>query len=145
MLVSKNSPTEFQYFYDSIEGFTFEWGYDSIGAAVSNPVAEPPADGSSVVYSMVTGGLDKTPVATGTEFELPLAPVIDTSDELTLVVSGNCTSGYTLFSSTHPKALAFDAGISCGTFANALATGVPAAIRLRFSTPAGPLGVVSLQ
>ncbi len=143
MLVSFNSPLEFGYFYGSIESFTFEWGYDFVGAGESYPVANPPADGSSVAYRVYS--TQKTPVAVGTEFDLTLAPIIDTTDELGQVVSGTCTSGYTLFSDSHPKALAFDAGMSCASFANALSAGVPAAIRLRFSSPQGPLSVVLLR
>lgn len=43
-----------QLFYDSIEGFTYEPGYTWVVRVVERDVPNPPADGSSVAYRLVT-------------------------------------------------------------------------------------------
>jgi hypothetical protein len=143
MLVQFNEMGEFQYFYDGIARFTFEWGYDYVGAVESRPVPNPPADSGAWVYELA-GPMQGTPVAAGTEFELPVRPIVASSEALGQVVSGDCTSGYTLFAGSHPKALAFDTGMSCEQFRTVVGASVPSSIRLRFSSPQDPLSVVGV-
>lgn len=143
LLVRSDEMDDYQYFYGGIEDFAFEWGYDYVGMVESSPVLDPPADGGSIAYRLA-GPMQKTPVAPDTEFDLTLAPIVASATEFERVVSGNCTSGYTLFPNTFPKPLAFDAGMSCETFRAMMAAEIPNAIRLRFSSPDAPLSVVSV-
>lgn len=48
---SEDGPTEL--FYDSIEGFTFEPGTSSVIDVRVSEVEDPPADGSSLTYTLV--------------------------------------------------------------------------------------------
>lgn len=50
----RNSPDEdYQFFYNQIDGFTFEPGYEYELLVEVSPVANPPADGSSLSYRLV--------------------------------------------------------------------------------------------
>ncbi|MCP4358634.1 MAG: META domain-containing protein [Chloroflexi bacterium] len=67
MLVKENPDDEYQYFYNQIEGFTYEPGYEYELEVLVTPVENPPADGSSLNYSLVEE-VSKTAVdTTGTE------------------------------------------------------------------------------
>ena len=63
----------FQNFYDSIGGFDFEWGYTYRLRVRKKEIRNPPMDGSSVEYHLEKV-LEKTPVALGTTFEMPVEP-----------------------------------------------------------------------
>jgi hypothetical protein len=52
--IKKNpSDTAWQYFYDAIEGFDYEAGYTYTLEVTSNKVDNPPADASSIKYTLV--------------------------------------------------------------------------------------------
>ena len=52
--IKKNpSDTAWQYFYDAIEGFTYEPGYTYTLEVSSAKVENPPADASSIQYKLV--------------------------------------------------------------------------------------------
>ena len=53
-MMVKNSPEEeYTYFYDQIEGFEYEEGYEYELTVQVTPVENPPADASSLKYSLV--------------------------------------------------------------------------------------------
>lgn len=53
LLVKQNDDPDFLYFYDSIEGFTYEDGYEYTLLVQRGRVDNPPADGSSFRYRLV--------------------------------------------------------------------------------------------
>lgn len=53
MLVRNSPEEEYTFFYNSIEGFTFEPGYEYELLVEVTQVANPPADGSSLSYRLV--------------------------------------------------------------------------------------------
>jgi heat shock protein HslJ len=56
------SPTdEYTYFYDTIQGFTFEPGYEYVLQVSVTQIPNPPADGSSLQYTLVSV-VSQTPV-----------------------------------------------------------------------------------
>lgn len=59
MLVKERPEDDWQNFYDAIEGFAFEPGYGYRLRVLKTPVANPPADGSSVAWRLLEL-LDKT-------------------------------------------------------------------------------------
>jgi Domain of unknown function (DUF4377) len=56
----ERSDQPFTLFYDVIEGFAFEAGYRYLLRVRESPVREPPADGSSLRYTLIRT-LSKTP------------------------------------------------------------------------------------
>lgn len=139
MLTRENDVGDYGNFYDAIRGFSFEWGYAYRLRVETTPVPDPPADGSSIDYRLIELSA-KTPVAASTEFEVALAPLVDTTEALGLVFSGDCSSGYTLFG----KPINFDAGLSCESFRAITSATIPNSVRLEFSTPEGPLRMVGI-
>lgn len=53
MLVKENPEDEYQFFYSQIEGFTFEPGYTYELRVRIEPVANAPADASSLKYTLI--------------------------------------------------------------------------------------------
>ena len=53
MLVKERPQDEWQLFYDPIEGFEYEPGYDYRLRVLRRPVPDPPADGSSVSWRLL--------------------------------------------------------------------------------------------
>jgi heat shock protein HslJ len=53
MLVKENPEDEYQFFYSEIEGFTFEPGYTYELRVLVEPVANAPADASSLKYTLI--------------------------------------------------------------------------------------------
>lgn len=53
MLSKSELNEDWQYFYDGIEGFNFEWGYTYKLRVKVTEISNPPADGSSVEYSLL--------------------------------------------------------------------------------------------
>jgi hypothetical protein len=53
LLVKEQPQAEWQYFYDSIEGFTHEVGYEYKLLVTRRRIANPPADASSLSYRLV--------------------------------------------------------------------------------------------
>ncbi len=52
MLIKENNQTEWSYFYSGIEGFTYQPGFEYELIVEKIPVANPPADGSSIRYRL---------------------------------------------------------------------------------------------
>jgi hypothetical protein len=53
MLVRYDANAAWQYFYDGIEGFTYEPGFEYRLTVASRDVPNPPADGSSKKYRLL--------------------------------------------------------------------------------------------
>ncbi len=53
MLYKENIANDWTYFYDNIEGFDYEEGYTYELEVVVNQIENPPADGSSLHYTLV--------------------------------------------------------------------------------------------
>lgn len=53
MMVKENPDDEYQFFYNEIEGFTFEPGYTYEVRVRVEPVANAPADASSLKYTLI--------------------------------------------------------------------------------------------
>jgi heat shock protein HslJ len=64
MLVKENPDGEYQFFYSQIEGFTFEPGYTYELRVRIEPVANAPADASSLKYTLIEVA-SKEPVEEG--------------------------------------------------------------------------------
>lgn len=59
------------YFYDSVDGFSFQWGTASVLTVAVSEVAEPPEDGSAYRYSLVSVD-ESTDAAPGETFSWSL-------------------------------------------------------------------------
>ncbi len=57
--------------YEGIQGFDFEWGVHATVEITEEHLANPPADGSSIVYHLVQV-IEETPATDGEQFELDL-------------------------------------------------------------------------
>lgn len=64
MQVKDTPDGEYRLFYDQIEGFTFEEGYDYELRVRTEPVENPAADASSLRYILVEE-VSKTPMSSG--------------------------------------------------------------------------------
>lgn len=53
LLVKEDPAGEYQFFYDSIEGFEYETGYTYQLRVKKEPVANPPADASSIKWTLI--------------------------------------------------------------------------------------------
>lgn len=53
LLVKEDPDGEYQFFYGSIEGFEYEAGYTYQLLVNKEPVADPPADGSSIKWTLI--------------------------------------------------------------------------------------------
>ncbi|GAA4154841.1 hypothetical protein GCM10022217_12360 [Chryseobacterium ginsenosidimutans] len=51
--VKENASGEWTNFYSNIEGFTYEPGYQYVLKVKTEKIATPPADGSSIKYTLV--------------------------------------------------------------------------------------------
>lgn len=106
LLVSTNG-NDPEYFYDTIEGFEYEWGYDYEISVEKNTLERPMADASSNSYKLKQV-LKKERVALETTFELPV-----NLDEMALVE--NTDAGCMLMGE-----IAIDPGkFTCENLANA--------------------------
>ncbi len=54
MLISESEDGEKEYFYDQIDGFTHVVGTSNVVDVLITEVDDPPADGSSLSYSLVS-------------------------------------------------------------------------------------------
>jgi len=61
LLIKENPQDDYQYFYDQIDGFAYEEGYEYELLVKEENVAYPPADGSSLKWTLVEV-VNKTPV-----------------------------------------------------------------------------------
>jgi heat shock protein HslJ len=62
MLVKENPEDEYRFFYDQIEGFDYEEGYEYELVIMEEPVENPPADASSIKWTLIEV-VSKEPVA----------------------------------------------------------------------------------
>ncbi|MGW8225878.1 MAG: META domain-containing protein [Anaerolineales bacterium] len=69
MLVKENPEDEYQLFYDQIDGFEYQEGFEYQMVVKSEEVENPPAGGSSIKWSLVEI-VDKQPVPVAGEGEL---------------------------------------------------------------------------
>ena len=53
MLIKENKTDDWTYFYDAIEGFTYEKGYEYVLKVNISKIKNPPTDASSLVYKLV--------------------------------------------------------------------------------------------
>ena len=53
MLVKEKPTAEWQYFYNNIDGFSYEKGYDYVLSVSTEKIANPPADASSIKYTLI--------------------------------------------------------------------------------------------
>ena len=53
MQVKKGNSDQWEYFYDTIEGFNYEKGYEYVLEVKEEKVENPPADASSIRYILV--------------------------------------------------------------------------------------------
>ncbi len=60
MLVRAGEGQDFTYFYDTIEGFHYEPGYNYKLRVQKTPIENPPMDASSIQWTLVEQ-LEKTP------------------------------------------------------------------------------------
>jgi hypothetical protein len=51
--VKENTSENWSNFYSNIEGFTYEPGYEYVLKVKTEKIANPPADGSSIKYTLV--------------------------------------------------------------------------------------------
>ncbi|PID87281.1 MAG: hypothetical protein CSB13_00225 [Chloroflexi bacterium] len=72
MLIKYSPDEEYQLFYNGIDGFTFEPGYEYELKVRVTPVENPPADGSSLRYTLVE---QVNKMSAGEEESLPAADV----------------------------------------------------------------------
>ncbi len=69
--VIKKDNGEKEFFYDQIEGFDYQWGYDYELTVEKRIIKLPKADMSSNTYKLIKI-IKKEKVSPGTEFELPV-------------------------------------------------------------------------
>ena len=103
MLVKENPQDEYQLFYNSIEGFTFEEGFEFELVVSVEQVDNPPAGGSSLRYTLVEE-VSKQPVQVAGEGELKtiyvgpeLVDCVGVAPQKCLLVKENPADEYTLF------------------------------------------------
>lgn len=70
-LVKTQGQTDWEYWYDEIQGFDYEWGYVYTLEVNKTTIDNPPQDGSSIAIRLVKV-LKKEAVTSSTSFELPL-------------------------------------------------------------------------
>lgn len=94
MLVKENLEDEYQYFYSTIEGFAYEPGYNYTLRVRVAPVANAPADASSLQYTLVEI-INKEPTMTNSTESVTLegptwqlSSVADANGEITAVPEG---------------------------------------------------------
>ncbi|ASK29763.1 hypothetical protein CEY12_06425 [Chryseobacterium sp. T16E-39] len=52
--VKENASENWTNFYSNIEGFTYEPGYEYVLKVKTEKIANPPADGSSIKYTLIS-------------------------------------------------------------------------------------------
>ncbi len=53
LLIKREKQKDWEYFYNEIEGFTYESGFEYVLEIEEESIANPPADGSSIKYKLV--------------------------------------------------------------------------------------------
>ena len=67
LYVKSPDESDWSLFYDAIEGFDYEWGFNYELSVSVTPIGSPLADGSSLRYTLLDT-ISKTPVAVGSTF-----------------------------------------------------------------------------
>ncbi len=80
MQVKTNPDDDYSFFYDTIDGFEYEEGYEYELRVLVEPVQDPPADAPALTYTLIET-VSKTPITT----EQPAVGEIEVGGELTLV------------------------------------------------------------
>ncbi len=80
MQVKTNPDDEYGLFYDQIEGFAYEEGYEYELRVLVEPVQDPPADASALIFTLVEV-ISQTPAAAA---EQPAVGELPAGEELTL-------------------------------------------------------------
>ena len=73
LLVKEPGDSDFGFFYGSIEGFVYEWGYLYTLEVDEHRIEDPPADGSSI-RTVLRTVIARERVPPGTQFDLVLTP-----------------------------------------------------------------------
>lgn len=71
MLTKEQGTESWEFFYDGIVGFDFRWGHSYKLLVEEHPVADPPADGSSIEYRLKQVLMTREAPA-GEEFEVSI-------------------------------------------------------------------------
>jgi hypothetical protein len=130
--------------YDDIHGFEFKWGYATVATIETTHLDDPPADGSSIVYSLVDIE-SRTPVQPGTRFELALPRTLDPED-VESIVAGDCADGFELFRGfPEAKPFSVESAAGCESFEQQLANELPLALSFEFGSPEVPLRLVAFE
>lgn len=53
MLVKEKPTDQWTYFYNQIDGFTYQPGYDYVLTVSTTKISNPPADASSIKYTLI--------------------------------------------------------------------------------------------
>ena len=103
MLVKENPQDEYQLFYDQIEGYNYEEGFDYELEVEVEQVENPPAGGSSLKWTLVRI-INKQPVPIAAEGEMKtiyvgreLVDCVGVANQKCLLVKENPEEEYTLF------------------------------------------------
>jgi uncharacterized lipoprotein YbaY len=98
LLVKENPNDEYTLFYDSIEGFDYEEGYEYEIIVRIEPVENPPADASAFHYTLVEV-VSKTPVGQEVTWYIgpQLVECVGVAPQTCLQVKTNPEDEYTLF------------------------------------------------
>lgn len=103
MLVKENPADDYTLFYDQIEGFVYEEGFEYQLLVKTEQVENPPAGGSSIKWTLVEE-VDKQPVSIAAEGELKtiyvgpeLVDCVGVAPQKCLMVKENPADEYTFF------------------------------------------------
>ena len=130
--------------YDYIEGFQFEWGYQTELRILTRHIEHPPADGSSAEYYLVDVE-SRTPVKPGTRFELRFGAMLD-PEELSRLVAGDCARGYELYPHfSEVKQFSLQDGMACESFEQFIPRRVLRTLTFEFDAPEAPLKLVAFE
>jgi hypothetical protein len=130
--------------FDPIEGFEFEWGYQTELRILTRHIEHPPADGSSLEYYLVDV-LSRTAVKPGTRFELGFYAML-LPEDLSRLVAGDCAGGYELFpDSSQEKQFSLEDSSVCESFEQFIPRQVSRTLSFEFDTPEAPLTLVAFE
>ncbi len=111
--VREGDDPNFRTFYNGIEGFTHELGFDYELLVKRSEIENPPADGSSIRYELIDI-VSQTPGSTTELFEIGLA--FNRGDFTDTFITGDDTNGFQLLNTID---------IDCSTICNELNLDIP--------------------
>lgn len=141
--------TKWSLLYQSISGFTFEWGW--ITRVRMTRVAPEPGVADDPGSYVLRAVLSRTAVPAGTRQLLSAPSFYAGENPWSILMQGNCTAGYRLYGE---KAVRFPTDELCRSFASkygaasaaaAPASGAVPAIEIEFGAPDAPATVVSVR